>query len=168
MAQLAHTTSRAIAREGACGDLQNSTIVTRFVDEANGVKPGRFVAKEDDGDKHVGLPDASGDVTGYLIQGVSLLDEGRDPLRAGTNGEYLDNEPLPVLRKGTVWMLAEDAVSAGGAVFCRHTAAGAEELGRVRSDADTSDAVAVPGCVFLTSTSGTDELVLVEVNLPHI
>ena len=65
---------------------------------------------------------------------------------------------------GFVYMRVEDTVVAGGDVFVRFTAGGGEELGRVRSDADTADAVAVPGCEF-ADAGGAGTLVRVRVRL---
>lgn len=160
--QTTYSYNRVAGVEGAVAQGYPSAIVTGWVDETDGIKPGRFVrGTGTDGD--VELPDATGEVTAVgSLRGVSVLDFGREAL---PNGVYADNEPLPILRKGRVFMVAEDAVTADTPVFVRFSVSGSEELGRVRSDADGTDAVAAPGCSFVTSTTGNDELCVVEVNL---
>jgi hypothetical protein len=59
----------------------------------------------------------------------------------------------------------EDAVTAESAAFVRFVAAGAEQLGAFRSDADGTDAVALPGAKFVTDAIA-GELALLDINLP--
>lgn len=55
---------------------------------------------------------------------------------------------LSVLRKGRIYVLWEGgAVSRGANLYCRHTAAGDEQKGAFRHDADGSDAVLCRGFV---------------------
>lgn len=72
---------------------------------------------------------------------------------------------MSIGKRGRWWVEVEDAVDAEGAVFCRHTATGTEELGSFRSDADTADADEIAGAKFKTSTSGRG-MALLELNLP--
>lgn len=154
-----------VGREGDRASGRPTDVVTRIVQDTNGdIKPGRFVTRGS-ADKTVVLPDATGEVSAAgLIQGASMYVKGRE--MGGTAGEFADGDPIPVMRKGEMWMIAEDAVADGGAVFARFVAGAGEELGRVRSDADGSDAVAVPGCFFRGTTTGVNQLVKVEINLP--
>ncbi len=161
--QLVHNTIPEIGREGAIADASSRDILSRLVEASAGLKPGRVVTKGT-ATRQVRVPVLTGEVTGGVVMGISVYDAGREP--GGTNGEYEQYEVVPVLRRGRVWMLAEDAVAEGGAVFVRFTSAGAEEDGRVRSDADGGDAVALPGAVYRSTTTTTDQLVLVEINLP--
>jgi len=148
-------------REGMIADTRNRTVETRVV-EAD-LPAGRFVVKGTV-DKGAILPSATGNITNGDLLGVTVFDSSKEYVSA--THEYEQYDTVPVLRKGTVWMMAEDACTEGDAVFVRFTAGAGEECGRVRSDADTADAVAAPSCVFRSSTTSTDELILVEVNLP--
>ena len=108
-------------------------------------------------------PDAATEVTTTGL-GIALYDSSKEP----TGGDHLyeAGDVFAVLRKGKVWVTAEDAAELGASPFVRHVAAGAEKLGAFRSDADGTDATQNTRVVFRTSTSGADELVLLEINLP--
>lgn len=161
--QLVHATTRTIGREGAIADASDRDILTRLVEASAGLKPGRVVT-QGTAARQTRVPVLTGEVSGLVVEGISVYDPGREP--GGTNGEYLQNEPVPVIRRGRVWMIAEDAVAEGTAVFVRFTSTGGEEDGRVRSDADSGDAVALPTAIFRGTTTTTDQLVQVELNLP--
>jgi hypothetical protein len=78
-----------------------------------------------------------------------------------SDGVYADGDPVNVLTRGRIRITSENALAINANVFVRHVAAGAEELGAFRSDADTSDATAVPG--LYVREAGTTNIVL-EVN----
>lgn len=113
------------------------------------------------GDDFCRLPRLSTDLSGNLALGIAHRDSSKAP---NANG-YADGSIIPILRKGRVWMIAEDAVSAGGAVYVRYSAGAGEYQGAVRSDADGSDAAVLSGARFYSS-AGAGELVIVELNLP--
>ena len=81
---------------------------------------------------------------------------------SGTVGIEQD-EMGDLLTSGRVWVLTDEAVTAGGAAFVRHTTS---DIGLFRSDVDGGDAQAVNG-MYLTSTSGSG-LVLLQVNEPVV
>lgn len=167
MPQTSVTLAPVAGREGMIASNEMGNVVGSAVcEESGGIKPGRFVSMGTNGfgagdiaGNGAILPAAAGDVTAGLL-GVSMIDPTREP--SETFAQY---EGFSVLKRGQIWMLSEDACDAGAAVYVRHTAAGAEELGTVRSDADTADAAVAPGCRFETTTSGAG-LILVSVNLP--
>ncbi len=158
------TVAPPIGREGLIADSGTKHVDSRLVELAAGLKAGRVVVKGT-GDQQVLLPTTTGEVTGGTAR-ITLYDAMHEPFSPSTDTEYGDKQAVPALRRGQVWMLAEDAVAPGGDVFVRFVATGGEELGRVRSDADGGDAVALPGAAFDTTTSGTDELVIVSYNSP--
>jgi hypothetical protein len=105
--------------------------------------------------------------SGDIIQGVVLWDAAHDPSQV-LNG-IPQNGQCSVLRHGTVWVRCEQAMTPADPVFVRYTLAGATgtspALGKIRKDADTAKAVAVPRCqVVIGAAAG--ELCLVQVNLP--
>lgn len=77
------------------------------------------------------------------------------------DGVYTAGEMLDVLVFGDIWVASEDPVLPNTQAFVRHVAAGAEQLGAFRSNADTADAVHIPGLYY--RTAGT-ALVKLEVN----
>lgn len=78
-----------------------------------------------------------------------------------SDGIYADGDAVNVLTRGRIRVNSENALAINANVFVRHVAAGLEELGAFRSDADTSDATAVPG--LYVREAGTTNIVL-EVN----
>ncbi len=69
------------------------------------------------------------------------------------DGNYADNEAVDVLVDGEIFVAFETAITALQAVFVRHVAGGAEQLGALRLDADGTDASAVAG--LRTMDAGT-------------
>ena len=167
----APTVAPAVGREGALYDAAPKDVVTKLCEQATGIKAGRVVVKGT-ADGQVVLPTGTAEITDGSTMGISVYDAAHTPahLVAGSSAaaetEYGDEESIPVLKKGRVWMVAEDAVGQGDAVFVRHVAAGAENLGTVRSDVDGADATELPGARFESTTTGADELVVVALNLP--
>jgi hypothetical protein len=77
----------------------------------------------------------------------------------------LPKTTLSVMRKGSIWVTVEEAVSVGDVAFVRHTAgAGGTQKGAFRKSADTATAVTTGTCKFLTSASASG-LALLDVNL---
>ena len=106
------------------------------------------------------MPTTSAQVTGLAGLGVTLRSHTQDQEEG-----YSDGDPMPVIKKGRVWVPVEDAVTAESAAFVRFVAAGAEQLGAFRSDADGTDAVALPGAKFV-SDAEAGGLALLDLNLP--
>lgn len=109
------------------------------------------------------LPRATGEITGGTDLGISIGDSSY-PNDSGTG--YADNKSVPIMRKGRIWVRTEDICAEGGAVFVRFTdPQTGYGLGSFRSDADGSDAVALPGARYWL-TSAAAGLNIVELN-PH-
>lgn len=107
------------------------------------------------------LPAASG----FKFDGVALHTHTVE-LDGDEERKYEAEDAMSVLRRGRVYVVSEDAVSIGDGVFLRHTAGGlATELpGNFRTDADGGDAGELSGCRWLTTTSSTFALALLEIN----
>lgn len=163
MSQTTYTQYAPEGLEGLKADMQSADILTGV---ANATIPfGRFVHRvaggaADDRPPRVALPALTGDVTGQTGIGFSMRETS---LTDANEAGWLADETLPIMREGTCWVLAEDAVAYGDPVFVRFTVgAGTKTLGRVRTDADVGTAVQLPGATFRSITTGTDELALVE------
>jgi hypothetical protein len=75
-------------------------------------------------------------------------------------------QSVNVAKKGHFWVSPEVAVTAGDPVYARHTAnGGLTQLGALRNDADTSNAIQLAGCRFLSSALAGG-FAVVELNLP--
>ncbi|MCK6585952.1 MAG: hypothetical protein L6Q76_00045 [Polyangiaceae bacterium] len=91
-------------------------------------------------------------LTGRDVVGVGIYDAMKVP------GSYADKEPLPVCRKGRVWVTAEEAVSVGDPVYIRLIATGGEVVGAFRRSPDGTpgsapDAVPLEGARWVTAAS---------------
>jgi 2-keto-4-pentenoate hydratase len=85
-----------------------------------------------------------------------------------TTNDFAAARAVSVMNSGVVWVVCEDAIAAGAAVFCRHTANGGGklQLGAVRSDADGATAASLPNCRAVSTSTGAG-VVKLRVNLPY-
>jgi len=127
---------------------------------------GRWVARTSgDETPRAVLPTTAGEIAWDVGLGIALSDVTLEGPAAGATAlGWATDSVLRYLRHGHVWVLAEVAVAYGDPVFVRHVAAGGEELGRFRNDADAGDATQLPGAFFRRVTSGADELTIIEVS----
>jgi hypothetical protein len=80
--------------------------------------------------------------------------------------QFFESYGASVAKKGHFWVSPEVAVTAGDPVYARHTAnGGLTQLGALRNDADTSNAIQLAGCRFLSSALAGG-FAVVELNLP--
>lgn len=108
------------------------------------------------------LPAASSDLFGH--GGVVLHSHWYDKrLQLGTTGVKPTNL-LTLVRRGRIWVYAEKAVTRDDAVYVRYTASGGNVPGNFRDDDDTSKALRLYGCRYLTETTGAG-LVGLEIDL---
>lgn len=162
--QTAFNVNHTIAVPGAIADNVPTVQDTKLA--AAQINFGTFVCKSTSpasGVDQTANPSATTDVTARA-HGIALYDE---TVRNGFGYEL--NRPVKILRRGRVWVVCETdvAIVDGAGVFVRFAANGAGklQLGAFRADADTANAVALPGCVFRFGfTTGT--LALVEINIP--
>lgn len=107
-------------------------------------------------------------VAGVVLAQLDIEDQAANVLgvAAANVPAYPISRPFSVLRKGRVWVHAEQAVSPTDQVFVRYTAAGDNVVGNVRKDADTAKAALLKGARFASITTDAG-LVLLEINLPN-
>lgn len=100
------------------------------------------------------------------FMGVVKRDYNIEPADVST-GDIPAGHEAKIMLEGRIWVIAEDAVTEGGAVYYRHDAAGAlpEALGRFRSNADAGDATLVPGARWASSATAGNPAIL-EINIP--
>jgi hypothetical protein len=112
------------------------------------IPPGRLVVLSATDTDECDLPNATGEVTDGRALGVALID------RQSTTTNYATDDMVRIAVSGEVWVTVEDAVTAGTVPYVRFADPGADGLGVFRSDADTADAVQLPGALFATTTAG--------------
>lgn len=165
--QTTMTDAPAAGLAGMIADTGNREIVSRIVEDAGGIAPGTFVTKGT-ADYHAAQIDAAGDVSSAgVLLGVAVLDTSRAP---GTP-QYAQNDQIPILRKGRIWVQSETAQAYGATPYIRHaTSVNGSIVGLIRNDADTistvDKATAAPAGVRVVSTLAAAGLCLVEINLP--
>jgi hypothetical protein len=117
------------------------------------------------GRRLVHLPRTGTDVTdpGFAL-GIALHTQAVENALTGDDLGYDPQSAVSILRKGEVWVQVEDAVSEGGQAYVRHVAGAGEQLGAFRSDADGTDASALP-TGYYRSSAAAGELAKLEINL---
>lgn len=174
MSQTSYALTQSAAYEGARGDSRPADILPARNVSGGELPFGRFVKATTDS-QGVTVLGASSDV----IKGVTVLTAARmprgsnwvsgAPVSTSATG-IQDGAQCDVLSRGTVWMIAEEALAITDTLFTRYDASGAtgsQALGRVRNDADTSTAVSLAGKArLMTTAAAAGDLVLVEVNIP--
>ena len=142
-------------------------IITKIVQTAAGLSAGRFCA-QGTADNQCIIPAAAGDVTGLGALGFTIYDPSK-PTNwppSATTVAYPQGQAVPILRKGRIWLVTEQAVTPADSVFVRYAANSFSVIGRVRKDNDGGAAAAQLGTArFVTTQATIGGLVLVEINL---
>jgi hypothetical protein len=149
--QTSYTYDFPVAFAGMLADINDNQIVTAVLEGAVNIPFGVAVKHGTSDDGYV-LPSASTD----LIAGIAVHSHSRDnlgfasltPASAGVKPAQNFN----LLRRGSVYVLVEQAVNAHDVVFFRYVAgAGGTQLGAFRKDVDTATAAQIKGARYLTS-----------------
>lgn len=149
MSQTSYSIDQAAAYDGSVYDLGSTDVVTAVVESS--VIPGIFVTKGA-ASKGVTPPDALGEVTNpALARGFVVRDVSQE---SNASGElvYASEALVPVLKKGRIWVVCEDAFDESDRVYVRYaTTTNGTQLGRVRTDIDATNAVLLERARFLNS-----------------
>jgi hypothetical protein len=162
--QTAITRSPAAAFEGMLADSNHVDVVSKLAKTTTA--PGRAVRLDTaDTFEQASVPSAAAQVTGDATTapciGVTFGD-----VTALTN-PYVAGDPMPVLRKGEVWVIREDAGDHSTPVYIRHTANGGNTvIGGFAGAAGTGLSLAPVGYRWMTKTTATNSLAILSVNLP--
>jgi hypothetical protein len=114
------------------------------------------------------LPAAGVDITGPAVLGIVPFDATKvlapGAIETGAP-DWPALRPVPAMRRGRIWVLAESAVLRWTYPFVRFAVAGANtNIGGFRADADTASAVQFTKGIFLTDAD-IGQLVLLEINI---
>lgn len=113
-------------------------------------------------------PDSAAKITDEkLVRGVVIAAHEMESKQDGAVAGYVPKSVVPVMRKGRVWVLAEDTITEGtSTVNVRHAANGGNtQLGRFRGAADSSFTAVMPKSKWKTSTTGNGQLAVLEIDL---
>jgi hypothetical protein len=128
---------------------QFQNVDSAFVEPSAGLAPGLAVIRGTADNQAAAYTDA-----GEAI-GVTVARAARE------TAAFAEGEAVGVMTKGRIYVVVEDAVSAGDQAFARFGGTGT--VGAFRSDADTDAAQLFPG-VFVTS-AGAGGLAILEVDV---
>ena len=108
------------------------------------------------------LPNAAGD----RLMGIVRHTQFYESSGLSTAAVYPAGMTVNVAKKGHFWVVPEATVVAGDPVFARITAnGGLTQLGALRADADSANAIVMGGARFLSS-GAAGAFVVLELNLP--
>ena len=161
MTQSTYNAEAAIAFAGmlADSDAMVRSSISRANEEASAVAYGSGVMFGTDPEVQFLLPA----LTGFEFAGVAVHSHGReDPTAVGPETD----EPNELLRKGRIWVVAEEAIAITDDVFLRHTVNGGLTPGGWRTDLDVNKADQITQAKWLTAAAALGDLVLLELNYP--
>lgn len=110
------------------------------------------------------LPSSAAEIARPGAMGVVRMDGTRE-IPAGATLDWPALRPLPVVRQGRIWVLAESDIARWTYPFVRTAAgAGGTSIGGFRGDADSAAAVQFTHGIALTDAAA-GQLFLLEINL---
>lgn len=145
MSQTSYSRDMTQAFPGMFGDAANRRVVSAINAEASASFPaGIFVAEgssDQDGRQAILQADGNSKLMGVVVNYANRENDA----------DIAPDNMADVLEEGAIWVLCEEAMAVGNAVYARHTANGAGKLqkGAVRNDSDTSNATLVKGARVL-------------------
>lgn len=166
--QLDYSINQVAGKVGAKADISKIDDVRAFLNVAAEAKFG-CVATKGAAEGLIIHPDTAAKITDEkLVHGVVLgaqdIESKRD---AGATPGYPTGSMVPCMRKGRVWILAEDTITEGtSTVNARFAASGGNtQLGALRGAADSSFTAVLPKSKWVTSTTGNGQLAILELDL---
>lgn len=172
MPQTVHAQNMPIAHPGMVADAGiNQDVISRLA-EAD-IRAGVFVAPGTDVDAQAVAPSSAAEITNGFGLGVVMYDASKEPGTSTT--EYADEETLPLVQKGRVWVLCDAGATivANTQAFVRYASGvGGSILGAFREDDPGTEAAALPTGVFRSAhvdvvfQADTYRVALLEINLP--
>ena len=170
MSQTAYQNFPDAAFEGLRADSGAVDIVSRLAEVI--VPFGKLVvASTGQSEDLAKLPTATADITTKgLVHGIAIADPSKEGAAADLFGQYAVDQAIPVMRKGRIFVIAEDEVTdLDKPVFVRFADAGGSppdaSLGSFRTDLDVADAVELPQARWRSRTVGTFQLAILEIDL---
>lgn len=168
MSQTAYSVNQSAAQVGQLADLglANDIVTGYNPDSGEVAKFGHFMTKGT-GVNDVRRPTAAGDVTDLkLARGVVVASQAIECDSSAADPQYPVKSAVSILKKGRIWVIAENVVTAGtSGVHVR--IAGTGNLGAFRGASVVGETAQLPdaNAKWLTSTTGAGQLALLEVNL---
>lgn len=166
MSQTSYSINQAAARVGMIADTSKVKDVESYQNPAAAVFIGRVVTKGG-ATNEVVHPDAATEITDEkLVRGVVVHAHECESRDDGLGPNYPAKSVVPVMRKGRIWVKAEDAITEGtSTVNVRFADGAASGNGALRGAADSSFTAVLPKAKWKSSTSGPGQLAVLEIDL---
>ncbi len=165
MSQTAYTVDAPVAFAGLIAEAggREASISRAFENAgaAAGYGAGRPAVAGTDPETQFDVPSGAGD----RFLGITVHQHGRQDLELAGDFAFITDEPVELVRRGRIWVIVEEAVTAGDPVFWRHTVNGGLIPGGWRTDLDTANAIQVLQAEFMTDAL-IDTVAIIDLNLP--
>lgn len=162
--QTSYTRDQAVGRVGGIADSAMVQDIETHKNPDVEIKFGCVVTKGA-ADGEIVHPDAAGEITSELVvRGVAIASHEMESKEDGEDPGYVAGSVVPVMRKGRVWVKAEDTITEGtSTVNVRY--AGTGQKGALRGALVTSETAVLPKAKWKTSTTGAGQLAILEIDL---
>jgi len=143
----------------------NCSIIAQ-IQNAAAIPFGKFVCQDLVDDDKARLPVLTTDVSNALLAlGITCHTQAVEQFYDSDGGAgYALNAEMSIVRRGSVWVTVEEAVTVQDSPFARFTVSGVTTLGSIRKSADSGKAVAIPTARFLRGAA-LGGLALLDINL---
>lgn len=165
--QTSYSIDMAVGRVGAIADSALVQDIETRIAKQGPVMFGCVVTKGDATDTIV-HPDAAAEVTDEkLVRGVVVASHEHESNPEVASPQYDQYTAVPVMRKGRIFVKAEDVISEGtSTVNVRYASGvGGTQLGGLRGAAVASETAVLPKSKWKSSTSSAGQLAVLELDL---
>lgn len=161
--QTSYSMYQAAGRVGGIADSAIVQDIETFKNPAAEVKFGCVVTRGAATDEIV-HPDAAGEITDEkVVRGIVIASHEMESQTGTATPGYVANSVVPVMRKGRVWVLAEDTITEGTSTVNARYAGG--QLGSLLGAAVSAATAVLPKAKWKSSTSGNGQLAVLEIDL---
>ena len=166
--QTSYSIDMAAGRVGGIADSSMVQDIETHKNAAGEVKFGCVVTKGASSGLIV-HPDAAAEITDEkVVRGVLVASHEMESQASGSGDPgYEEDSVVPVMRKGRIWVEAEDTITEGTSTVNVRFAANSpnEQLGALRGAADSSFTAVLPKSKWKTSTTADGQLAVLEIDL---
>lgn len=155
MAQTSYSNKQGTALAGQLADLENHVIISRANGESSAEIPFGVAVCIGASDTECALPAASS----AKILGVAVHSHAEPVVSSSGVTGYTTDRAVSILRQGKIYVIPEDAVAEGGAVYVRY--AGSGQKGAFLGTDDGSNSALLANAIWrTTATAAIAELEL--------
>lgn len=164
--QTSYSINQSAGRPGAIADSAMVQDIETYKNPAGIVLFGHLVVRGADTESII-PPAAAASITDEkLVRGIVVASHEMESNRDGLLPNYVANSVVPVMRKGRIWVQSESAITEGTSTVNARFAVGAgSRLGALRGAADSTFTAVVPKAKWKSSTGGTEQLAVLEIDL---